>query len=278
MKASGDPRSLAQRRAHYEVEKELAGRLRRATGEERRHLYSAVYRELFERVPDHPMLTRVADPVATAQAVHAQMRLLGRFLSPQSTFLELGPGDCTLSFEVASHVRQVCAVDVSKEIAITRTVPDNFTLIVSDGCSIPLRDNVIAIAYSNQVMEHLHPDDALAQLREIHRVLAPGGQYLCITPNRLSGPYDISRHFDAVATGFHLKEYTVTELNHLLKEVGFSKIRICVGVKGRFALVDAVSARWLESALSRMPTLLRRRLARLFPFRSLLGIQLVGVK
>jgi hypothetical protein len=31
-------------------------------------------------------------------------------------------------------------------------------------------------------MEHLHPEDAFEQLRNIIRALAPGGRYVCITP------------------------------------------------------------------------------------------------
>jgi hypothetical protein len=36
-----------QRRAHYEIERELASRLRSAAKEERRTLYSSLYDELF---------------------------------------------------------------------------------------------------------------------------------------------------------------------------------------------------------------------------------------
>ena len=71
-------------------------------------------------------------------------------------------------------------------------------------------------------MEHLHPDDAVDQLKNIYNALVNGGKYICITPNRLTGPHDISKYFDNVATGFHLKEYTVTELSGLFREVGFS--------------------------------------------------------
>lgn len=62
-------------------------------------------------------------------------------------------------------------------------------------------------------MEHLHPDDAYEQLQEIYNALIPGGIYICITPNRLSGPHDVSQYFDSIATGFHPKEYTTVEMN-----------------------------------------------------------------
>jgi len=58
------------------------------------------------------------------------------------------------------------------------------------------------------------------------------GIYICVTPNRLSGPHDISKYFDVTATRFHLKEYTNTELSDLFKEAGFLKVRAYVGAMG----------------------------------------------
>ena len=83
-------------------------------------------------------------------------------------------------------------------------------VVLSDGVSVEVPAASVTLAYSNQLMEHLHPDDALVQLRNIVRALAPGGLYVR-HPNRLTGPHDISMYFDRVATGFHLKEYTATE-------------------------------------------------------------------
>ena len=86
----------------------------------------------------------------------------------------------------------------------------------------------------DQLMEHLHPDDALDQLQNIFTALTSAGVYLCITPNRLNGPHDISMYFDEVATGFHLHEYTITELSDLFKKVGFSKVRVYIWKRGLF--------------------------------------------
>ena len=45
-------------REHYDVEKELAHKLRNATKEERGKLYSSLYDELYRRVPHHPQLRK----------------------------------------------------------------------------------------------------------------------------------------------------------------------------------------------------------------------------
>ena len=52
-----DLRSPERLRAHYEVERSLADRVRAARSfDERRRIVSSMYDELFQRVPDHPRL------------------------------------------------------------------------------------------------------------------------------------------------------------------------------------------------------------------------------
>jgi len=208
---------------HYLLEKQLARRLMTASSEERRKSYSAVYDELFRRLPTHPQNLQKSDPQTSRSYGLLQWERIKNLVVLDSVFAEVGAGDCALSFEAASHVKKVYAIDVSRVIAQGKKTPKNFELIISDGVSIPLPEPV-NIVYSNQLMEHLHPDDAAEQLRNIYRALGKGGKYLVITPNRLTGPHDVSGYFDDVATGFHLKEYSLGELVKLLKVVGFSKV------------------------------------------------------
>jgi hypothetical protein len=265
-------------KAHYEIERELASRLRRCAPAERLGLYSVVYDELFRRVPDHPMLTRKADPGATVRAVGSQYRLIRRFLRPETQYLEIGPGDCTLAYAVAKEVRNVHAVDVSEVISSSESRPSNFRLYLSDGVSIPVAPGSITFAFSNQLMEHLHPDDALAQLRNVHKALAQGGTYFCITPSALSGPHDVSRSFDDVATGFHLKEYTYSELRKLFSDVGFARIRAMISIRGRSMLVPVGICELVERLVGALPARWRREVAGRLPLRLFLGVQIVGTK
>ena len=276
--AKSESRTIERIAAHYEIEKELANRLRGASREERRHLYASVYDEMYQRVTDHPQLTRKTSPEQSERVIAAHVKFLRPFLADDTTFLEIGPGDCALSFAVAKLVKQVYAVDVSDEITKSATQPANFSCILSDGTSIPVPAGSVNVAFSNQLMEHLHPEDAEDQLRNVFEALAPGGVYICATPNRLSGPHDVSRYFDDVATGFHLKEYTTGELSGLFKEVGFSRIRVFVGARGNFVRFPRIFIWLCEVVLRRLPSAPRRFIARTTVVRVLLGIQLAGIK
>jgi len=273
-----ESRTREQLRQHYEVERGLADRLSHANKEERRTLYSEVYDELFKRVPDHPQHTNKASPERLAADVEEKMQIVAPYLRKDVIFLEVGPGDCEFAKAVAPKVAQVLAIDVSDEITRRRELPQNLQVVISDGSSIPVPPSSVDIAYSNQLMEHLHPDDALDQLRHLHTALKPGGVYICITPSRLTGPHDISGDFDQEASGFHLKEYTVGALAVLFREVGFGKARIIFGGRGRFILLPPWTAAVCERLLDLLPHGLRKAIALKPPFRWLFGVRLIGFK
>lgn len=275
---SEEKRTFEQIKEHYEIEKELANRLSMASKEERKHLYSSLYDELFRKVPLHPQLVQKDSSELSKKSVSLQMGLLGRFLKKDAAFMEIGPGDCALSFMVTNYVKKVYAIDVSKEITANKEIPANFELILSDGSSIPLEEKSIDVAYSMQLMEHLHPDDAFEQLKSIYKVLKDGGFYLCLTPNKLSGPHDVSKYFDKISTGFHLKEYTVTELDKLFKAAGFKKINLYIGAKGLYVRCPLFLIKLFENILNILPWELGSRIAKIPIIRCVLGIKIIGIK
>jgi SAM-dependent methyltransferase len=243
-------RTPAQLRQHYEIEKALATRLRNASRSDRLSLYQEIYNELYRQVPDHPMLTRKVTPEETAARVAKQLHLLSTFITPGATFLEVGAGDCALSFAVSQRVAKVYGLEVSKVISQRQDVPSNFELVISDGTNIPVPDGSVDLAYSNQLMEHLHPDDAAEQLRNICRALCPGGAYVCTTPHRLQGPTDISQLFDDVATGLHLREYSYGELDNIFRQAGFAQTHAYVAKSGDYYRVSTLAMRLFESLAS----------------------------
>jgi len=82
---------------HYNVEKELAPRLRAATQSKRRVLYPSVYDERLRCMPAHPLLLPARDPASNAAATAA-----GSIVSaPDGVFLQAGPGDCAVALAAA---------------------------------------------------------------------------------------------------------------------------------------------------------------------------------
>ena len=273
-----ESRSPERLRAHYQVERELADRVRNAaTWDERRAIFATMYDDLFARVPDHP---RRAAKRADSEAREAQIRWnlaqLKPYLRPGGTFLEVGAGDCALAARVARDAKQVYAVDISDQVQ--GQLPPNVKLVITDGRSIEVPAGSVDVAFSDQVMEHLHPEDAVVQLRNIHRALKPGGVYVCVTPNRVYGPSDVSAFFDDEPRGFHLKEYTLREICDVFAAAGFSRSHVYIGARGFFLRTPAAFVRLVESTLGLLPARLRRAAVDLKLFRALLGLRVAAIK
>jgi hypothetical protein len=138
----------------------------------------------------------------------------------------------------------------------------------------------------------------MEQLHNIAKALKPGGRYICITPNRLNGPHDVSSGFDEVARGFPLHEYTHGELGRALRDAGFHRVRNLEQAHGRafsrcvqaLRTVHASAAQIVERAGGRAvvvplaPYLLVERVAAIWPgrvsdarlFRRLLDIRVIA--
>lgn len=93
--------------------------------------------------------------------------------------LDIGTGAGVIASYTATRVRSLLSVDVVDE----RIVFDfEFRLVQSE--RLPLGDDSVDIVISNHVIEHV--DDQMAHLREIRRVLRPGGVCYLATPNRFA--------------------------------------------------------------------------------------------
>lgn len=273
-----DNRSQSRIKYHYQTEKMLAQKLRQATSNERTKLYAEVYDELFSKVLDHPQLIDKVNVSVKSRNVLSKLSIIRPSLNKDTIFMELGAGDCSLSLEVAKYVKKVIAVDVSKIVTSLDDQTDNFELIITDGRNINVEPESVDVVYSNQLMEHLHPDDAKEQLNNVYKALKTGGRYICITPHSFSGPHDVSKYFDDIATGFHLKEYSYAELTALFKQVGFSRFLAVVG-KGKIYLKLPLNLLlFIETLLGWLPKRLRKAFSKTALMHLILGIKIIATK
>ena len=274
--ASGETRSPDRLAAHYALEVSLAGRLKASRPGERAQTYAAVYEALFAGVPDHPQHAPRTD--LRRSRLLQQAAFLRRYLHAQSTYVEIGCGDAALAKLIAPSVRSAIGVDVTAALVDGDAPPAGFSFVRTDGVALDLPDGTADVAYSNQLMEHLHPDDAGAQLAEVLRILKPGGQYICTTPNRLTGPHDISRYFSHEPQGFHLREYTHSSLAKLFRAAGFRAVSPVILVKGRACAPPLGAVAAVEWGLERLPAKLLAAVMGRSAAVNLAGVTLVGWK
>lgn len=250
-------------RRRFEVEQELAARLRSANRADRPALYRTLYNELFRMFPSHDRLVADRDPHARKVAVDARLRLLQPWLqSRPDVFLEVGPGSGWLSFAMCEHAGRVVAVDISSQLTESVKPPANFQYLIFDGITLPLENASVDLAFSYQVIEHQHPEDAIHGLAEMRRVLKPGGRYVLATPHRYSGPHDVSRHFSDEPRGLHLKEWTYQELVRALLQAGFSEWQAYrMGRPLNSKMLNGLNL-FLETTCTVLPRRLQRRVCR----------------
>ena len=270
---TADKRSPDRLVAHYVLERELSDKLRNASRPERSSVYTSVYEQLFASLPDHPQ--RITRSFARTDD---QLNRISHLIKPKSVFLEIGCGDGRLSFALAEKLGKSYALDVTDALLDQTKAPPNWEFLKTSGTEIPLGTCTIDFAYSNQLMEHLHPEDAEYQLTEIYRVLKPGGSYYCTTPSRVTGPHDVSRYFDYEAKCFHLMEYDYSSLRTLFKKIGFRNFNCIVYVRGKQIKLPYIILRGIEMAFSALPVHVRARLVTPRLIQAVLGITVVGVK
>lgn len=106
--------------------------------------------------------------------------LVRRLSGPKEKILEIGSGPGNQTSAFLASVGEVHGVDPDPDI---RTNESLTTATVLDGDAYPFPDNEFSLCVSNYVVEHVR--DGVTHLREVERVLRPGGHYVFRTVNRL---------------------------------------------------------------------------------------------
>lgn len=108
-------------------------------------------------------------------------------VSPPTRVLDAGAGVGDLfQYDLKGRVKEVLGVDLDARVS---TNPQLHRGIVADLSHIPIGDGSCDVVFSRYVLEHIA--DPQAFLREVNRILKPGGDFLFLTPNR--------RHYVALA-------------------------------------------------------------------------------
>lgn len=118
--------------------------------------------------------------------------------------LEIGTGSGYGLKEISPLVDKLTTVD-KFEVDVDFSQYDNVEFIQMTVPTLKFEDNTFDTVFSFQVIEHIQDDKEY--LKEISRVLKPGGQFICTTPNIKTS---LSRN------PWHIREYTKDELKDLM--------------------------------------------------------------
>lgn len=167
------------------------------------------------------------------------------------TILEVGFGRGELLYHCAKKGAKVAGIDYSEAaFEVAQDTLHEFPeadIRIADCRSLPFEDNYFERVCSGDVIEHLNYEDGILMLKEMHRVLKPGGFMLIHTsPNtvfmKLIYPWakyflklvnrDVVRILDHecehVIKKVHICEYNLVSLKRIAKKVGLTNAEVWI--------------------------------------------------
>jgi SAM-dependent methyltransferase len=241
-------------RRHWDLERRLTHELLESTPETRWEVfersYSTLYREL-------PWLNHGSE----APKANAYADWPGYVGPPPKDVYEVGSGSGALALFLADRGYRCRATEITRERGDwDRADHPNLSWGTTDGVHLDRFEppGSYDAVISNQVIEHLHPDDLECHLRSARALLRPGGRYVLSTPHVHRGPSDVSAVFRrSQALGMHLREYTWGELSRLLRRAGYARVR--ASLRGRPSRIYLGYMRVAERLVALFPSQVARR-------------------
>jgi len=140
--------------------------------------------------------------------------------------LDIACGDGYGCRIMAGHVGAVLGVDINEPlIAENRQSNEvsNISYDVGDCFALSLADAAVTGATAMELIEHLPVDQVDIFVKEVRRVVAPGGSFVCSTPQ--------NSHGEIPVVPWHVKEYSFAELRVIL-ERHFASVKILSSKSG----------------------------------------------
>ena len=188
--------------------------------------YSGSAAQLYQSFFVPSLAMPVSDELLRAAALQPGMRVLD---------VACGTGVVTrAAAEQVGPTGSVTGIDVAPDmIAVAKTVPAGGAPITwqeADGASLPLPDELDDVGLCQ--MGLMFMEDRAGALRELHRVLTPGGRVVINTPGRIQPLFKvmeqaIADHLDPALSGFVSAVFSMHDpsaLADLLREAGFADV------------------------------------------------------
>ena len=211
---------------HWELEKELTSELLQSKPEERWETFDRCYTRLYSELKWLNQFSDQANSISPQKRFREWLNTIGS--SPKIVY-EIGSGKGDLISYLAQNGFKCKATEITRERG-QKHLTDSYSNLswgISDGVHLEKFESpkTYDIIISNQVIEHIHPEDLKTHFEGAHCILKEGGKYVFSTPHCYTGPHDVSRVFGHnEPKGMHLKEYLYSELSEVTNRAGFSRI------------------------------------------------------
>jgi len=186
-----------------------------------------------------------------------RVKMIGGHLKPGMTILELGCGTGSFTGELARSGADVIAIDVSPElleIARANWSAPNVRYEIQNAYALTYSDATFDSIVGSSILHHLEIEEAL---REIYRVLKPGGTIYFTEPNMMNPQIAIQKNVPWIKRrlGDSPDEtaFFRWSLRRLLEQTGYGDIQIepfdFLHPKTPVPLIDPLNAigRFLEN-------------------------------
>lgn len=221
--------------------------LEEADFDKRAVLYDKFYSELI------PLYGRTASPAAKDYSKDKYVKLFRKELEGKSIVdFGCGQGQMLLAIHRLLKTKRLAGIDV----VFPEELKSHPSIQFIEANLMTYRlEELIDVAFSDNVLEHLVPADAQIHLSNIYQNLKPGGKLIVIMPNRLFGPWDVTRIKDfsqsgqLAAQGGHVNESTHYEMIEMLRKAGFSSFSTIVPIpKLKYWLFSDIRMKtgWIE--------------------------------
>lgn len=164
------------------------------------------------------------------------IRLVNKYFKRSGRVLEIGSLPCQMTYCLKRIGFKVVGVDISPRILSKFIFRYNLEVKKCDieKQRLPFRNNYFDNILFNEVFEHLRIDP-LSTLKEVNRVMKPGGLLILTTPNLyafhkiimfnigmgFNNPYLEFEKLTRYGYMGHIREYSTSEIKEILKKTGF---------------------------------------------------------